>query len=144
MTKTAKTIAQKLAEALERLEALEAEFTTTKAALRTEQAVVKKAVQVIDTLNDRLAKESARTTRAAEVHYTARSVADELEKARTDGLAQAMLHAFHHSPQTNVSVMVSADKVDALLQKNTAVLERIRRIIERGRVIEKGGGAVES
>jgi hypothetical protein len=27
--------------------------------------------------------------------------------------------------------MVSADKVDALLQKNTAVLERIRRIIER-------------
>jgi hypothetical protein len=29
------------------------------------------------------------------------------------------------------SVMVSADKVDALLQKNTAVLERIRRIIER-------------
>jgi hypothetical protein len=42
------------------------------------------------------------------------------------------------------SVMVSADKVDALLQKNTAVGERIRRIIERGRVIEKGGGAVES
>jgi hypothetical protein len=40
--------------------------------------------------------------------------------------------------------MVSADKVDALRQKNTAVLERIRRIIERGRVIEKGGGAVES
>ena len=39
--------------------------------------------------------------------------------------------------------MVSADKVDALLQ-NTAVLKRIRRIIERGRVIEKGGGAVES
>jgi hypothetical protein len=31
------------------------------------------------------------------------------------------------------SVMVSADKVDALLQKNTAVLERIRRIIERSR-----------
>jgi hypothetical protein len=28
------------------------------------------------------------------------------------------------------SVMVSADKVDALLQKNTAVVERIRRIID--------------
>jgi hypothetical protein len=38
------------------------------------------------------------------------------------------------------SIMVSADKVDALLQKNTAVLHRIRRIIEEGRVIEKSGG----
>jgi Co/Zn/Cd efflux system component len=42
------------------------------------------------------------------------------------------------------SVMVSADKVDALLQKNTAVLERIRRIIERGRVIEMRHGLSRS
>jgi hypothetical protein len=38
------------------------------------------------------------------------------------------------------SIMVSADKVDALLQKNTEVLQRIRRIVEHGRVVEKSGG----
>jgi hypothetical protein len=42
------------------------------------------------------------------------------------------------------SVTASADTVDALLPKNTAVLERIRRIIERVASSRTAAGAVES
>jgi hypothetical protein len=40
--------------------------------------------------------------------------------------------------------MVSADKVDALLQKNTGCPRTHPQDHRAGRVIEKGGGAVES
>ena len=36
-----------------------------------------------------------------------------------------------------LTIMVSAERVEQLLQRNSAVLHKIRKIIEDGRVIEK-------